>query len=120
MKKKIDTLIKRYVSKTNTIDQNNLTNFSNVEKGIKISRKCLQELRIILRDNKFKTINDEIYFFKKQKPIVYARLKFYAKVYNYLLEKPSGSIKTQRNYIDSQLKKLQDNYKKNLDFCKVL
>lgn len=118
MKKKIDALLKRYVSKVNNIDQNNLTSFSNVELGIKISRKYLQELRITIRKNKFKTIEDEIIFFKRQKPFIYARLKFYAKVYNYLLEKPAGSNKVQRNFIDAQIKKLQDNYKKNLDFVK--
>lgn len=118
MKKKIDTLLKRYISKINSINQNNLTNFSNVERGIKISRKYLQELRVIVRDNKFQTIEDEINFFKKQKPFIYSRLKFYAKAYNYLLEKPAGSNKVQRNFIDAQLKKLQDNYKKNLDFVK--
>lgn len=118
MKKRIDTLIKSYIAKINRIDQNSLKDFSNVEKGIKISRKHLQELRVIVRSNCFNTKNDEINFFKKQKPIIYSRLKFYTKIYNYLLEKPAGSIKTQRNYIDAQLKKLQENYKKNLDFVK--
>jgi hypothetical protein len=118
LKQKIQTLIKRYVSKIKIVDQNNLTIFSNVESGIKISRKYLQELRIIVRNNQFKTIENEIDFFKNQKPYIYARLKFYTKVYAYLLEKPAGSIKAQRNFIDLQLKKLQTNYKKNLDFVK--
>ncbi|WP_281980352.1 RteC domain-containing protein [Tenacibaculum mesophilum] len=118
MKKKIKRLIEEFTAKINYIEQNNLNNFSNVERGIKISRKYLQELRVVVRNNEFKSIEDEINFFKNQKPFIYARLKFYAKIYNYLLEKPAGSIKTQRNFIDSQLKKLQDNYKKNLDFVK--
>jgi hypothetical protein len=39
-------------------------------------------------------------------------------VYNYLLEHPAGSIKSQRQFIDNEIKKLQSNYKRNLDFVK--
>lgn len=118
MKKKIKNIINEFTLKVNRIEKDNLNDFSNVENGIKISRKHLQELRVIVRNNEFKSTEDEINFFKKQKPFIYSRLKFFTKVYSYLLEKPEGSIKVQRNFIDTQLKKLQDNYKKNLDFVK--
>lgn len=32
-----------------------------------------------------------------------SRLKFYAKLYNFLVERPAGSMKSQRHFIDSQL-----------------
>lgn len=118
MKKKIELLIKKYTNKINEIEQEELSNFSIVERGIKISREYLNKLRLIVRNNDFESETDEIGFFKIQKPFIYARLKFFAKVYNYLLEKPAGSNKVQRNFIDTKIKKLQDNYKKNLDFVK--
>ena len=61
---------------------------------------------------------EEIGFFKKQKPYIYSRLKFFAKLYQFLLEKPLGSIASQRTYIDEAIKKLQDHNQKKLDFVK--
>lgn len=118
MKNKIRQLIKEYKIKIIPIEQSNLNDFSVVENGIKITRKHLQELRILLRDNSFETKQDEINFFKKQKPFVYSRLKFYAKLYDFLLNKPAGSIQQQRDYIDNEIKKLQKHNQRNLDFIK--
>ncbi|WP_243766007.1 RteC domain-containing protein [Polaribacter cellanae] len=100
------------------VERANVNDFNNVEKGISISRKCLQKLRVCLRENKFENQAQEIKFFKEQKPCIYARLKFYAKWYHYLIQKPEGSIKIQRKFIDSKIKKLQKKNLRNLDFVK--
>lgn len=118
MNYKITKLIQEYTSKIALIEQSNLNDFSIVENGIKISRKFLQDLRVLVRDNDFKTKQDEITFFKEQKPFIYARLKFYAKLYDFLLTKPEGSIQQQRNYIDNEIQRLQRHNKRNLDFIK--
>lgn len=117
-KLKIEHIIEEYRLDIKEIDRQDLNDFSVVEKGIQISRKCLKHLRGIVRDNDFKTIENEIHFFKYQKPFVYSRLKYYAKLYNFLLERPAGSIKSQRIFIDQEIEKLQKNYRRNLDFVK--
>ena len=72
------------------VNDKNLSEFSNVEKGIKISRKYLQQLRVVLRKRNFINNENEILFFKKQK-----RLK------NYLILKtiPMNSIISPRTQL---------------------
>ncbi|TDN93360.1 RteC protein [Salegentibacter sp. 24] len=100
------------------VNDKNLNEFSNVEKGIQISRKYLQKLRIVLREKNFINKENEILFFKKQKPFIYGQLKFYAKLYKYLLQKPRGTDKSKRNYLDAEIKKLQEYYYYNSEFIK--
>lgn len=100
------------------VNDKNLNEFSNVEKGIKISRKYLQQLRVVVRKRNFINKENEILFFKKQKPFIYGQLKFYAKLYKYLLQKPRGTDKSKRNYLDAEIKKLQEYYYYNSEFIK--
>jgi len=100
------------------VNDKNLNEFSNVEKGIKLSRKYLQQLRVVLRKRNFINKENEILFFKKQKPFIYGQLKFYAKLYKYLLQKPRGTDKSKRNYLDAEIKKLQEYYYYNSEFIK--
>jgi len=118
LKQSIETLLEQYKTKISEIEKGNLEDFSTIEKGIQISRKCLQTLRLLIRRNEFVSKQEEIGFFKKQKPYIYSRLKFFAKLYQFLLEKPLGSIASQRTYIDEAIKKLQDHNQKKLDFVK--
>lgn len=100
------------------VNEKNLSEFSNVEKGIKISRKYLQQLRVVLRKRNFINKENEILFFKKQKPFIYGQLKFYAKLYKYLMQKPRGTDKSKRTYLDNEIKKLQEYYYYNSEFIK--
>lgn len=100
------------------IEESNLSESENSSLGIKISRDCLHQLRLIVRDKKFESIQEEIIFFKEQKPLVYARLKFFVTLHKNILEKPKGSIIRQREYIDQQLEKIERRRKSHLDFEK--
>ena len=100
------------------VNQKNLSDFLNVETGIKISRKYLQQLRVVLRKRNFLNKENEILFFKKQKPFIYGQLKFYAKLYKYLMQKPRGTDKSKRSYLDNEIKKLQEYYYYNSEFIK--
>ncbi|MFB9055911.1 RteC domain-containing protein [Mariniflexile ostreae] len=100
------------------VNEKNLNDFSSVEKGIKISRKYLQQLRVVLRNRNFINKENEILFFKKQKPFIYGHLKFYAKLYKYLIQKPRGTDKSKRTYLDNEIKKLQEYYYYNSEFIK--
>lgn len=100
------------------VNEKNLSEFLNVEKGIKISRKYLQKLRVVLRKRNFINKENEILFFKKQKPFIYGHLKFYAKLYKYLIQKPRGTDKSKRTYLDNEIKKLQEYYYYNSEFIK--
>lgn len=116
MNLKLQALIDQYKTAIYELEQENVNDFKIVEQGIQLSRKYLQDLRILVRNNEFSNEEDEVDFFKTTKPFINSRLKFYTKLYKYLLEKPAGSIKLQRNFIDKQIKVTQEVAVKNLDF----
>lgn len=118
MEKRIEEILSTYRIENSEITKMNLDNLSNIGKGIHISRKYLQELRVVLRSGGFKDKLNEIRFFKEQKPYIHGRLKFYVKLYNFFTHRPLGSIKSQHFYIDSEINKLQAYYQKNIDFVK--
>lgn len=118
MRTKIEKILNDYKSNLEQVENGNLDMFHIVEMGIKISRKTIQELRIVIRAGTFENKENEIEFFKNQKPFIYGRLKFYAKLYKFLLQRPRGLDKSKRLYIDSEIKKLQDYYYQNSEFIK--
>ena len=118
MHKLIQTILENYKEEIKVVEESNLDDFNNVEKGISISRQYLQQLRICVRENEFVDKQNEIIFFKKHKPYVYSRLKFYAKLYNFLINRPAGTIKSQQDFIDSEINRLQESNRRNIDFIK--
>ncbi|WP_179343388.1 RteC domain-containing protein [Winogradskyella ursingii] len=116
----IDKILSNYKSEILVIEKSSLSEFKNVEMGITISRKYIKQLRVLLREMKFENDEDEINFFKHQKPYIYSRVKFYAKLYQFLLHRPQGSVARQRKFIDEEIDKLQLDYTKNLDFVKYI
>ena len=118
MRKKIQNILEKYREEIRIVNESDLSKFSNTERGILISRKYLQKLRVTLRERSFENKENEIYFFKNQKPEIHGHLKYYAKLYKYLLQKPRGSDKSKRIFIDSEIKILQEYYYRNNDFIK--
>ncbi len=118
MKYKIINVLSTYKTQIQHIEITNLSDLQNVIKGIHISRDCLQKLRKIVRDDSFKKVDDEINFFKNQKPYVYGRLKFFVNLHKYISAKPIGMIKKQRKFILECLENIHLRKKANLDFEK--
>ncbi|WP_310991229.1 RteC domain-containing protein [Aequorivita marina] len=118
MHKLIHKILDNYKEEIKAVEESNLNDFNNVEQGISISRQYLQQLRVCVRENEFQDKQNEIIFFKKHKPYVYSRLKFYAKLYNFLINRPAGTIKSQQEFIDSEINKLQESNRRNIDFIK--
>jgi len=116
--KLIQTILENYKEEIKVVEESNLNDFNNVEKGISISRQYLQKLRVCVRENEFVDKQNEIIFFKKHKPYVYGRLKFYAKLYKFLINRPAGTIKSQEEFIDSEINRLQESNRQNIDFIK--
>ena len=118
MHKLIHIILDNYKEEIKIVEESNLGDFNNVEKGISISRRYLQKLRICVRENEFVDQQNEIIFFKKHKPYIYSRLKFYAQLYNFLINRPAGTIKSQEEFIDSEINRLQESNRRNIDFIK--
>ena len=60
MEERIQEILSTYKNEISEIANLNLNDLSNIEKGIHISRKHLQELRIVLRSETFENKADEI------------------------------------------------------------
>ncbi len=114
----ITEILNKYKIEISEIEEGELNDFKEVQKGIQIARKTLRELRIAIRENSFVNKENEIQFFKMQKPFIYGNLKFYVKLYKYLLQRPKGSNKSKRTFIDDEIRKLQTYYNHNLDFIR--
>ncbi|AMC11936.1 hypothetical protein Lupro_11950 [Lutibacter profundi] len=116
--KKIARIIDDFDKKIIDIKNSNLNKFSKLKENIKISKNCLMQLRLELRKSDFNSKREEITFFKYQKPHVQGRLNFYIKLNSFLLEYPIIDSNKQRKFINKELKKLDAEKGKNLDFIK--
>lgn len=90
---------------------------------LKLSEVCTQycETTIGRLRNKFLEqdrieISDEVNFFKNIKPLFVSRLIYHINVYNIETNRPNGSIKIKRKYLQMELNKLKHYFDENLEF----
>lgn len=86
------------------------------EKGIKLAKQCLEDLRVAVIDNGFDGKSLEIQFFKSIKPQIFSRLIYYAKLFNIESKRPRSSNKSQAKYLNSHIDRLQTYFHDNLEF----
>lgn len=88
-----------------------------LETVIHLVLKCLSELKEYVLKSGFKNTNEEIRFFKYQKPAIVAKLIYYNAIYKIETKKPYGT-KPIRKYLNKELTKLKRFFDNNLDFYK--
>jgi len=99
------------------IQKTDLKNIVSLNKGISISKECLYNLRLKIREmNNFPDSKSEINFFKNDKPFVLGYLKYFVNLHAYMMEKPTADITKQRKFIHKRLEKLEECKKKQLNF----
>lgn len=86
-----------------------------IEAVINIIVNCLAEVKEYILKRGFKNVNEEIRFFKNQKPIIVSKLIYYNAIYKIETKKPYGA-KSIRKYLNDELKKLKRYFDNNLDF----
>jgi hypothetical protein len=64
----------------------------------------------------FKNLKAEIYFFKHIKPLVFSKLIYYVKLINIESKRPRSRSKSQINYLNNHIDKLQMYFNDNLEF----
>jgi len=74
------------------------------------------DLKTKLQTYSFPATEDEITFFKTQKPEILGRLLFFYKIYRIETQCPNGSNDVIRNYINKELDNLTYFFNRNLDF----
>lgn len=78
---------------------------------------CLSDLKEYVLKRGFKNNDEEIRFFKHQKPIIVSKLIYYNTIYKIETRKPYGA-KPIKKYLNRELKKLKRYFDNNLDFYK--
>lgn len=115
MKKYIPLVEQYYVQqKEHALKKN--TKIVKLKLHIKQAKEILQDLRVNIRNRKFKDNNDEIHFFKQVKPSIYADFIFYNNQLKYQVSKPNTTNSILKNYLKNELKKLEIKKRKNLEF----
>ena len=88
-----------------------------IEAVIVLIVNSLFKLKEFVLKKGFKNIDEEILFFKYQKPVIVSKLIYYNAIYKIETRRPYGN-KRIKKYLSKELKKLQRFFKNNLDFYK--
>src|SRR5690606_9447841 len=88
-----------------------------IEIAIQMIVECLADVREYVLKRGFKNTDEEIRFFKYQKPAIVAKLIYYNSIYKIETRKPYGA-KPIKKYLNKELKKLKRYFDNNLDFYK--
>jgi len=88
-----------------------------IEAVIHLILKCLSELKEHVLKTGFKNTDEEVRFFKYQKPAIVAKLIYYNAIYKIEAKKPYGANPI-RKYLNKEVKKLKRFFDNNLDFYK--
>ena len=101
------------------IDEIDLYGYDIVENSISMVHRFLAvliDLKTKLQTYSFPAKEDEITFFKTQKPEILGRLLFFYKIYRIETQCPNGSDDVIRSYINRELDNLTYFFNRNLDF----
>ena len=88
-----------------------------IESVIPIIIQCLSEVKEYVLKHGFKNTEEEIHFFKKQKPAIVSKLIYYNAIYKIEAKKPNDA-KAIRKYLNEELRKLKRYFDNNLEFYK--
>lgn len=88
-----------------------------IEAVIVIIIDSLSRLKQFVLEKGFKNIDEEIRFFKHQKPTIVSKLIYYNAIYKIETKRPYG-VKPIRKYLNDELKKLKRYFDNNLEFYK--
>lgn len=101
------------------IDEIDLYGYDIIETSLSMVHKLqtiLNDLRMKMQTYVFPNKEDEILFFKTQKPEILGRLLFFYKIYRIETQCPNGSNDAIKNYINRELDNLTYFFNRNLDF----
>ncbi|MCT3673383.1 MULTISPECIES: RteC domain-containing protein [Bacteroidota] len=88
-----------------------------IEDVIQLIIQTLSDLKKFVLNREFKNADEEIYFFKYQKPVIVAKLIYYNAIYKIETKKPNDAKAIQK-YLKEELKKLKRYFDNNLEFYK--
>ena len=118
--KTITKLMDAYHASLKKIESKNLAKHKQLKYKIQASKKYSHQIRVYVRDIKFKDLNEEIIFFKTIKPKISSDIKLYNHQLAYHQEKPFISLEKQKKYIQKKLRELENKKKKHIKFYRYM
>ncbi len=88
--------------------------------AIDITITILSQLKLLIVGYNFNSQEEEIHFFKHQKPQFISRLIYHHSIYHIELHKPIGGEVQMRAYFEKELLKLKHFFDANLEFYKYM
>lgn len=88
-----------------------------IEAVISLIVQNLSDLKDYVLKKGFKNIEQEIHFFKHQKPVIVSKLIYFNAIYKIETKKPYGA-KPVRKYLNNELRKLKRYFDNNIEFYK--
>lgn len=109
-------LVEQYYVQQKKYNNEKINNIVKLNFQLELAKEVLNDLRVYIRNNKFKDSDEEIDFFKYIKPNIYADFIFYNSLLKYHVNKPNTTNSILKNYFKNELKKLESKKRKNLKF----
>ncbi len=89
-----------------------------IEAIIPVIMKCLSEVKEYVLKTGFRNVNEEIRFFKHQKPTILAKLIYYNTIYKIEAKKPFGGKQVMKACLNEKLVKLKRFDDENIEFLR--
>ncbi|MGO2103492.1 MAG: RteC domain-containing protein [Psychroflexus halocasei] len=86
------------------------------EQSMRTTKEYLNKIRKLVILNGFQDEEAECYFFKKIKPHAVSKLIYYVKLFNIESRRPRSSRKSQKEFLQTEIDKLQNYFNENLEF----
>ena len=115
---KIQMLLNNLTEQLNFIDLEIDDAVLKCEKSVEVTITTIQKVKKEILRVGFKSVSEEIHFFKEIKPQFTSKRIYYNSVYRIETKKPSGSTRIFKKYYNNELEKLKRYFDDNLDFYK--
>lgn len=109
-----------FLSELNDIEAGNPNSMDCANDVIILCRRTLHSLKSLLLQKDFKSVENEIDFFRNIKQISATPLIYYSEVRSFELQFPMANTHKQRKYINKKLTKLNRFFNLNIDFVQYV
>ena len=114
---RITPIVEQYKNQLEQNKNQNLQDINVLTQKLELSINTLNQLRVLLRTKEcLFTQEAEIYFFKRIKPFVNGRIKYFLKIRKFIFERPNAGIKKQAKYVCLLIDELEKQKIRNLEF----
>ena len=86
------------------------------QKSISCIKNALKQLKAFVLEYRFKSDEEEIEFFKKNKPELFSKLIYFTQLYSIETRRPYGSHEMQTEFLREELEKINLYFKTHLQF----